>query len=305
MRHSNMDPTNQETAQGGLQQSGFDQPIIGTGDGDTVWRPGLDPIDEARLTQARKEQFAIVEEIPRDDASLGWYSVSCLILNRLIGSGIFNSSSVIFSNTQSIGISLFFWLYGFTMAISGTIVYIELGLTVPRYRLGDGTNKISVVRSGGELPYFNYFLKRPRFLATCLFGVSFVIFGNTSFNAIASASAMLQASNTEETRGMVAGIAMVVNTFACLLHSMWREWGINLNNLVGTAKLGMLLCMVLFGFAQLGKDGSVAATNFDRTTAFSTANSPKEVYRYAEAIILAVFPFSGFHQANYVSTTPP
>ncbi|KAK0705467.1 amino acid permease-domain-containing protein [Lasiosphaeris hirsuta] len=295
-----MTATEQQPIQGEPQQSGSGQPTTTGRDGDTGWRPGLDPSDEARLTQARKEQFAIVEEIPTDNASLGWYSVSCLILNRLIGSGIFNSSSVIFSNTQSIGISLFFWLYGLTMAISGTIVYIELGLTVPRYRLGDGTSKISVVRSGGELPYLNYFIKRPRFLATCLFGVSFLIFGNTSFNSIASAVAVLQASNTKETRGMVAGIAMAVNTFACLLHSMSRKWGIRLNNFFGTAKLAMLFCMVVFGFAQLGKDGSVAATNFDRTTAFSTANSPEEVYRYAEAIILAIFPFSGFHQANYV-----
>ncbi|KAK0703923.1 amino acid permease-domain-containing protein [Lasiosphaeria miniovina] len=300
IRHSEMNATEQQPIQGGPQQSGSGQPATGS-DGGTGWRPGLDPSDEARLTQAQKEQFATVEEIPTDNASLGWYSVSCLILNRLIGSGIFNSSSVIFSNTQSIGISLLFWLYGLTMAISGTIVYIELGLTVPRYRLGDGTSKISVVRSGGELPYLNYFIKRPRFLATCLFGVSFLIFGNTSFNSIASAVAVLQASNTEETRGMVAGIAMAVNTFACLLHSMSRKWGIRLNNFFGTAKLAMLFCMIVFGFAQLGKDGSVAATNFDRTTAFSTANSPEEVYRYAEAIILAIFPFSGFHQANYVS----
>ncbi|KAK5654594.1 hypothetical protein OQA88_7224 [Cercophora sp. LCS_1] len=291
-----MTSTGQQPIQG---EPSSDEPVTGS-EGDTSWRPGLDPRDKARLTQARNEQSAIVEEIPTDNASLGWYSVSCLILNRLIGSGIFNSSSVIFSNTQSISISVFFWLYGLSMAISGTIVYIELGLTVPRYCLGDGSNKISVVRSGGELPYLNYFVKRPKFLATCLFGVSFIIFGNTSFNAIASAVAMLQASNVQETRGLIAGIAMAINTFACLLHSMSREWGIRINNFFGTAKLAMLLCMVIFGLVQLGKDRSVAAANFDRTTSFSTTNSPKEVYRYAEAIIFAIFPFSGFHQANYV-----
>jgi len=49
------------------------------------WHPGLDSRDEARLAQARKDKSAIVEEIPTEKAGLGWYSVSCLLLNRMIG----------------------------------------------------------------------------------------------------------------------------------------------------------------------------------------------------------------------------
>ena len=145
---------------------------------DRAWRPGLDPHDKARLTQARKDPFAIVEEIPAEDVALSPFSVSCLIFNRMIGtslvivwrraqdadrccftylgSGVFNSSSVIFSNTQSIGISLFLWFIGVCNAISGVILYIELGLTVPRYQLGVSKEKTPIVRSGGELPYVRH-----------------------------------------------------------------------------------------------------------------------------------------------------
>ena len=49
------------------------------------WRPGLDPEDELALEQAREDGAAIVEEIPTDDDSLGWFSVICLLLNRMIG----------------------------------------------------------------------------------------------------------------------------------------------------------------------------------------------------------------------------
>jgi hypothetical protein len=48
------------------------------------------------------------------------------------------------------------WLIGASTALSGVILYIELGLTVPRYRLGDSKEskeKTPVLRSGGELPY--------------------------------------------------------------------------------------------------------------------------------------------------------
>ncbi len=72
--------------------------------------------------------------------------------NHQTGSGIFNSSTVIFHNTQSVGISLLMWLYGAIVALTGVVLYIELGLTIPRWSLKDG-KKTSTPRSGGELPY--------------------------------------------------------------------------------------------------------------------------------------------------------
>lgn len=116
------------------------------------WHPGLRPEDAHRLSIARGDSSAIVEEIPTEQDSLGAFSVVCLLFNRMIGSGIFNSSGVVFYNTQSIGVSLLFWLCGVAMALSGLVVYIELGLTIPRWRFADGT-KLSTPRSGGELPY--------------------------------------------------------------------------------------------------------------------------------------------------------
>lgn len=117
------------------------------------WHPGLDPRDEIRLAQARKDKTAIIEEIPTEKSGLGWYSVSCLVFNRMIGSGVFNSSGVIFHNAQSVGIAMMLWFLGAVVAISGIVLYIELGLTIPRYQLGEGKEKTPVVQSGGELPY--------------------------------------------------------------------------------------------------------------------------------------------------------
>lgn len=70
----------------------------------------------------------------------------------MIGPGTFNSSSVILYTTQSIGVSLMMWVYGALMMLSGLVLYIELGLTVPRVRLDDWT-MISTPRNGGELVY--------------------------------------------------------------------------------------------------------------------------------------------------------
>jgi amino acid transporter len=127
-----------------------------------------------------------------------------------------------------------------------------------------------------------------------------MVFGTTAVNSIAFALGVLQAASTEQTAGKVAGIAIAVNTFSCLLHSMSRKWGILLNNFLGLVKLAMLVVMIILGFIWLGKDNSIAAANFDSRTAFDTTKSPTGVYRYAEAAVFVIFPFGGFHQANYV-----
>ncbi|KAK4185802.1 putative high-affinity methionine permease [Podospora australis] len=282
-------------------EPGFDHPQAHqhvAADSEEEWVPGLDPQDQVALNEAKEDADAIVEEIPSEKDSLGRFSVLMLIFNRMIGSGIFNSSSVIFYNTQSIGIALLLWLCGVCVALSGIILYIELGLTVPRWQRPDGV-KISTPRSGGELPYLNYFLKAPKFLATCLFGVSFLVFGNTATNSVAFAVAVHQASGATATAGKVAAIALAANTFSCLLHSMSRKWGIRLNNLLGSLKLLMLVLMIIFGLRWLDRD--VAADNFNSQTSFEkTDKSPTGVYRYGEALVYAIFPFGGFHQANYV-----
>jgi hypothetical protein len=89
-------------------------------------------------------------------AGLGAVSVACLIFNRIINPGFFNSSSVILYTTQSVGVSLMMWLYGAVMMLSGLVLYIELGLTVPRLHV-EGA-EVSAPRSGGELVYVRCFV---------------------------------------------------------------------------------------------------------------------------------------------------
>jgi amino acid transporter len=132
-----------------------------------------------------------------------------------------------------------------------------------------------------------------------VFGVSFLVFGNTATNSVAFAVAALQAAGATATANKIVGLAIAANTFSCLLHSMSRKWGIRLNNLLGSLKLLMLVVMIIFGLVFL--DRRVSDANFSSETSFSkTPKTPTGVYRYAEALIYVIFPFGGFHQANYV-----
>jgi hypothetical protein len=118
------------------------------------WGLDLDDVDLAILQRARDDSDGqIVERAVRKPERLGYFSILCLIFNRMIGTGIFNSANIVFSNTQSIGVSLLLWFYGAIVALCGVFVYIELGLTIPRWSVGHGGSKVSTPKSGGELNY--------------------------------------------------------------------------------------------------------------------------------------------------------
>jgi hypothetical protein len=50
---------------------------------------------------------------------------------------------------------MLWWSLGVVVAMCGILVYMELGLTLPLYKIGGKT--VSVPRSGGELVYVSSF----------------------------------------------------------------------------------------------------------------------------------------------------
>jgi len=143
-------------------------------------------------------------------------------------------------------------------------------------------------------------LKRPLFLATCLYGITFIILENTAGNSVSFAQNILDAAHITETPGKVIAVALAGNTFCCLLHALSRRWGIILNNVFGTVKFFMLLFFVIIGLVWTNRE--VAYDNFNPQTAFDYTNSPRLPYRYAEAYMYVALPFTAFHQVNYVSS---
>ncbi len=139
------------------------------------------------------------------------------------------------------------------------------------------------------------------FLATCLFGICFIVLENSAHNAISFAQNVMQAANQDAamTPGKIIGIALSVNTFCLLLHAISRKWGIILNNVFGTFKFGILVFVIIIGLRWI--DPAVAKANFDVSTSFSMENSPKSPFPYAEAFLWVIFPYGAFHQVNFVS----
>ena len=138
----------------------------------------LDDDDIAKLQEAEENPNKFVVKGPSEQNRLGALTVVCLILNRTIGkeqlvsymtffqqhqlrrlassgSGIFILPATIIRGTNSVGIALLFWAIGGIVSIAGLLVWLELGLSIPRFDI-DG-NMISVPRSGGEKNYVSSF----------------------------------------------------------------------------------------------------------------------------------------------------
>jgi hypothetical protein len=69
-----------------------------------------------------------------------------------------------------------------------------------------------------------------KFLATCLYGIIFIVLGNLSGNSVGFGSYLLKAANLPDNDAAVRGLAVGALTTACLLHAVWRKGGIWLNN---------------------------------------------------------------------------
>lgn len=284
----------------------------------------LTPEDQLRVEEAEREAQAAgnakyLSKNPTESQKLSPFSVACTVWNRCIGSGIFVAPAIVLKATNSPGVSLLLWALGAFVGLCGLLVWLELGLSIPRFRVPRVGNDLNdnedgaftnVPRSGGEKNYLEHIYHSPQFRTTCIYGFIFIVFGNLCGNAIAFGIYVLQAAGIDDNAPLSRGLAVVALTAACVLHAGWRQGGILVNNTLATIKICILLAIIVIGFASaagasFGKDsremsavGSAKDTNFNVHKSF--LNAQGDFASYANAIIFTVYSFSGFHQPFYV-----
>ncbi|KAF0638008.1 hypothetical protein FPSE5266_10875 [Fusarium pseudograminearum] len=261
-----------------------------------------------QLIQMPINKNHFVTQAPTEPFQLTFIDVTCLVINRMIGTGIFDSPKTVMRGVQSPGIAILLWLCGCVYALSGAHVYVEYGLNVPRYVI-DGIEQ-SVPRSGGDLHYLQYVFPWPRYkkgvviLSGVLYGISFICIGNMAGNCINCALRLVEATNPKKAvedlnRGTIRGIAIVIAIFPCLIHAFSRRGGIFLNNLLAFIKVFMLIFMIIATWVVAGAPSGVRGipANIDKPIDTPTLSGGKA---HAQAFLAIIFAFSGFNQPNYV-----
>ncbi|KAK0636422.1 amino acid/polyamine transporter I [Bombardia bombarda] len=213
-----------------------------------------------------------------------------LILNKMIGTGIFSTPSSIFASTGSVGICLLLWAVAGLLTLSGLSVYLEFGLAIPL--------------SGGEKNYLERVFKKPPFLATSVFAVQMVTLGFSAGNSLAFGRYVLLAAGYHSPDGWAArAIAVLCISFVIILHSTRPEWGLRLTNILGVFKVIVLLLIVFAGFAALAGHRLVPDPhNFDNMWTIEKGDGygGGGAYAYATALLQVVYSYKGWENANYV-----
>ncbi|EWC44884.1 hypothetical protein DRE_00943 [Drechslerella stenobrocha 248] len=244
------------------------------------------PVYDGPDAEVRAEQSYVFD----DSRKIGITGAGFLILNKMIGTGIFSTPSGIFAATGSVGVSLMLWVFGGVLAFCGLSVFLEFGLAIPR--------------SGGEKNYLERVYRHPKYLATCIFLSQMILLGFSAGNCLAFGRYVLFASGRSVADGWQArGIAVTCITFAVLLHGIFPKWGLRLSNVLGVFKLFILLLIVCAGFAALAGHRRIPdPKNFENAFRLETGDGygGGGVYAYATAMLRIIYSYKGWENANYV-----
>ncbi|KAK4031491.1 amino acid permease-domain-containing protein [Parachaetomium inaequale] len=131
-------------------------------------RPDND--SEAAGSDGNDGQVGHLQEARDAKRQIGVVSATFLVVNRIIGTGIFATPGAILALSGSVGLSLFIWVAGTLIAAAGTAVYMEFGTAIQR--------------NGGEKNYLEYVFRKPKFLATGLYTGYVVLLGWASGNSV-------------------------------------------------------------------------------------------------------------------------
>lgn len=222
-----------------------------------------------------------VTELDRGKKELGLFSCICLISNRMLGTGVFATSSTIYTLCNSTGLALIMWAVGAIISLAGLFVYMEFGTAIPK--------------NGGEKNYLEFIYKKPRFLVTSMYAAYVFFLGWAAGNSVNTAVMFLTAADAEITKWNQRGIAVAVVGFAFLINAVNVKAGIYLQNCLGVFKIGIVIFISVTGWVALG--GGLKE-DYNLHNAFEGANQAT-AYGVVNALYNVIWSFVGYSNVNY------
>ncbi|OBR14714.1 Amino acid permease [Colletotrichum higginsianum IMI 349063] len=226
-----------------------------------------------------------IEDAREAKRTIGVTTAIFLIVNRVVGTGIFATPGTIFALSGSVGLALFIWVAGMIIALAGTAVYLEWGTAIPK--------------NGGEKNYLEYVFRKPKFLTTGLYTGYVVLLGWASGNSVVFGEYILHAANVEVDRWNQRAIGLACITSAFLIHGLALKWGLRLQNLLGSIKLIIILIIILCGFVALGGHVKLPEDQKPRNFENAFAGTTGSAYGVVTALYNVIWSYIGYSNANY------
>ena len=228
---------------------------------------------------------AFTETVAVTKANLNVLDVASLILNKMIGTGIFTTPGTILLLNHSKGLTVALWALGGPYCLLCLLVYLDYGTAFPF--------------NGGELIYLNAVWPLPDLLQAFLFAGFFIALGHTAGNSVAFSRHILLAAQdaTDPVKlyhnaALTKFVAIIVLGLVCLLLWISPKTGLFLNKLLALYKGILLLVMAIAGMASSGKDCSGAHD--------SDWQAPSGGINTISGLIYIIYSYTGWENANYI-----
>ncbi|KAK4167837.1 amino acid transporter [Cladorrhinum sp. PSN259] len=229
----------------------------------------------------------------------GRFTVASLIVNRTVASGIFTQPHNVVTNVGNAGASLLVWFVAGVIIQCVTACWVELGLSIPRHVVRG--RHVSTPRSGGDKNYLEYIYKKPDLLMSCVFGITFIVFGNLAGNAIQLGVYMQAVVNPSCQRndcvksGPVVAWAIGALTLCALFNVGTRKFSIQLNNTFAVLKLAVVIIMIFVGLGYGSTHGDGC-----RQIIWENKGEGGAIGDIILALFYAIYPYTGYEQPFYV-----
>ncbi|CAN3363747.1 high-affinity methionine permease [Diutina catenulata] len=223
--------------------------------------------------------------LDQNKKSIGYVSATFLMLNRMIGAGVFSTGSTIFALSGSVGTALLMWFAGTVIAFTGLITYMSMGSALPR--------------NGGEKVFLSYIYQKPRFMVVAMYSAYVFLLGWAAGNSIVVGEYLLNAAGVEITQWNSRGIGLGVITFAFLVNGINAKAGLMLANVLGVFKVGVILFISVTGWVALG--GGIKTEGFEPTHNFTNAfeGTNPTGFGIVNALYNVIWSYVGYSNANY------
>ncbi len=240
--------------------------------------------DSTSLEVETENNDNVYTNIDKGKKQVGLISCVGLVVNRMLGAGIFAVPSTIYTLCGSIGLSLIIWAVGAIIALSGLYVYMEFGTAIPK--------------NGGEKNYLEFIFKKPKFFATSMYASYVFFMGWAAGNSVNTAVMFLTAGEAKITEWNQRGLGVAIIAFAFIVNSVSVKYGLYLQNLLGIFKLGIVVFISITGWVALGGGlkGGYQSHNFHNAFEGTTKAT---AYGIVTALYNVIWSFIGYSNINY------
>lgn len=217
--------------------------------------------------------------------NLGFIQCSALMINQMVGNGIFTLPGLVLLLTKSKPIAIGLWAVGGFHSLLSVLIYLEFGTALPY--------------NGGALIYLDEVFHNPNLLAAVIFSFFWILLCSTSGNSIVVAQYVLRivhhdAPISEIDDGLIKFVGVVVQTVVCLMLYFLRRFCFVVNNFLALFKIVFLIVVVAVAFKAAGWEHSGTEDWWDKHPDSSTIDT-------LSAMVYILYSYQGWEHTNYIA----